>query len=121
MARRKRKFKRVRQGIKVNGNQLTITCYECNLVKEFERNGEDTDQILDREAVGWYTLFSGIALCPRHIHIAGVTNRLLYPLSEVIYGDPEARKLDLEQYLARTRRRMERASWKSETSDDSTT
>ena len=121
MARKKRKFKRNKQGTTVTIDMVVLVCYECNLTREFERNGEEITSLLDREAKGWYTMYTGIALCPRHVILSGTNLRHLLPLAETIYGDPEARKVDIEQYMERTRRRMERASWKSATSDDSTT
>ena len=121
MARKKRKFKRQKQGIIATIDMVTLTCYECNLTREFERSGEEIRDLLDREAKGWYTMYTGIALCPRHVILSGTNLRNLLPLAETIYGDPEARQANLEQYMERTRRRMERASWKSATSDDSTT
>lgn len=121
MARKKRKFKRQRRGIQVTADAISLVCYECNLTRQFERNGEDTTHILDREAKGWYTIYNGIALCPKHTITSGANLRPLLPLAETIYGDPDARREDLERYMERTRRRMERSSWTSATSDDSTT
>ncbi len=121
MARKKRKFKRNKRGNLVTIDTVTLVCYECNLTKELERNGEEITSLLDREAKGWYTMYVGIALCPTHVIMTRTNTRHLLPLAETIYGDPEARQEALEQYMERTRRRMERASWKSATSDDSTT
>jgi hypothetical protein len=122
MARRKAKFKRKRQGYEKEYDLVRLTCFECNLDKEVRlQNGEDPDHALDREAVGWYTILDGIALCPRHTIERGTNLRPLYPLHEKIYGDPDAHRARLDRFMERTRRRMERASWTSVTSDDSMT
>lgn len=121
MARKKRKFTKNKRGTMVTIDIVTLTCYECNLTREFNRDGKGIRGLLDREARGWYTMYTGIALCPIHTILSGTNLRHLYPLAETIYGEPEARQEALEQYMESTRRRMERASWKSVTSDDSTT
>jgi hypothetical protein len=122
MARRKAKFKRKRRGLEVEHYLIRLTCYQCNLTKEIVRqNGEDPDVALDREAKGWYTILDGIALCPRHVIESGTNLRPLYPLSEKIHGDSQAHADALARYMERTRRRLERNSWISATSEDSTT
>ena len=118
--RRKVKFKRQRNGLQVTAYMIGLVCYECNLTREIERTDEDVDQILDREAIGWYTVIGGIALCPRHVIESG-TNLSPLHLSERIYGDPEKHRLRFETIMDRTRRIKERASWRLATSDDCTT
>jgi len=118
--RRKTKFKRQKTGLKVTDNVIGLVCYECNLTKEIERTNEDVDQTLDREAIGWYTVIGGIALCPKHVIESGTDTTSLH-LTERIYGDPEKHRRRLEAIMERTRRIKERASWKSATSDASTT
>ncbi len=119
--RPKKRLKRAKRGLKVSNDTITLTCYTCNLQKVVVRTEDAIDAALDREAAGWYTILDGIALCPRHAIESGTTLRPLYPLHETIYGDPEARREALDRFMERTRRRMERASWRSMTSDDSTT
>lgn len=120
MARRKRKFKHQRIGLKVSADTIGLICYQCNRTKEIERTDEDVDQILDREADGWYTMIGGIALCPRHVIESGTDSTPLH-LTETIYGDPDKRRRRFEVIMERTRRIKERASWRSATSDDCTT
>jgi len=120
MARKKRKFKRQKNGLQVTATMIGLVCYQCNMTREIVRTDEDVDQILDREAIGWYTVIGGIALCPRHV-IESATNTSPLHLTETIYGDPDAHRRRLEAIMERTRRIKERASWRSATSDDCTT
>jgi hypothetical protein len=115
------KFKRKKRGTELVGNLIILTCYQCNAVREFRRDGRDTDEVLDLEAPGWYTLVGGIALCPKDVAQKGITQASLNPYSECIHGDPVARQQAIARCLDHTQRIMERARWKSVTSDDSTT
>lgn len=121
MARKKRK-KRARQGLRREPNQICLTCYDCDHQVVVEcKSDDDTDQILDIKAPGWYTILHGVAFCPRHTIERALNRRPLYPLTERIYGDPAEHQSSMERFLERTRRRMERASWTLPTSEDSTT
>jgi hypothetical protein len=119
MARRKKKFKSEKRGVQRSADLILLTCYRCNMQRAIPHEGRNTDEVLDAEAVGWYNVLDGIALCPRHTIESGANLQPLKPLSEIIYGDPEARRESVRRYLERTRRRMERASWTSATSEDS--
>lgn len=121
MPRKKRSFRRERRGLKLVGGQIILTCYECNLQRHIDKDKRDTDEILDIEAPGWYTLLSGISLCPNCTSKQGLTHANIHPLTETIYGDPGTRREEVARYLDRTRRRMELARWKSATSEDSMT
>lgn len=61
----KKRKRRRRFGVyEVYPAMIVLEC-RCGNRREIERTDEDTDDILDREASGWYTLLPGIAMCPR--------------------------------------------------------
>lgn len=65
MAKRKR---RPRGGkCTVDKTSIKLECW-CGAVHIIDRPaGEDTDDILDRGAQGWWTSIRGGAMCPRHV------------------------------------------------------
>jgi hypothetical protein len=103
LARKKRTFKREKRGLRIVGNRIILTCYECNIQRESLKNNRDTDEVLDVEAVGWYTLLSGISLCPQCRVKRGITQDNIHPLTETIFGDQDARREAFARYLAHTK------------------
>lgn len=53
-----------RIGLEIDGHEVRLHCGECGFIKNMLRKIANIDDLLDREAEGWYTVLAGTALCP---------------------------------------------------------